>query len=130
MKVRIPEGMPEGRIDLVGADGAAWTAYDLQMRPLRPASFADEVRLVNSLEPSTSLVTVLERRDVGVAVAGGTVSAPPSVVIQMQSALGPNLDTVAYSVVAKTEATMPFPISGAQRIPLTVRAGPRESETR
>jgi hypothetical protein len=130
LKVRIPEGMPEGRLDLVGADGAAWTAYDLQMRPLRPASFADEVRLVNSLDPSTSLVAVLERHDVGVAVAGGTVSAPPSVVIQMQSALGPNLDTVAYSVVAKAEATMPFPISGAQRIPLTVRAGSRESETR
>jgi len=130
VKVRIPEGMPEGRIDLVGADGAAWTAYDLQVRPLRPSSFADEVRLVNSLDPSTSLVAVLERRDTGVAVAGGTVSAPPSVVIQMQSALGPNLDTVAYSVVAKAEATMPFPITGAQRIPLTVRAGSRESETR
>jgi hypothetical protein len=130
LKVRIPEGMPEGRVDLVGADGAAWTAFDLQMRPLRPASLADEVRLVNSLEPSTSLVAVLERRDVGVAVAGGTVSAPPSVVIQMQTALGPNLDTVAYSVVAKAEVKMLFPISGAQRIPLTVRAGSRESETR
>jgi hypothetical protein len=128
--VRVPEGLPEGRIDLVGADGAAWTAYDLQMRPLRPANFADEVRLVNSLDGATSLVAVLERRDVGVAVAGGTVSAPPSVVIQMQSALGPNLDTVAYSVVAKAVVTMPFPISGAQRIPLTVRAGARESETR
>lgn len=130
VKVRVPEGIPEGRIDLVGADGAAWTAYDLQMRPLRPANFADEVRLVNSLDGATSLVAVLERRDVGVAVAGGTVSAPPSVVIQMQAALGPNLDTVAYSVVAKVEAKMSFPISGAQRIPLTVRAGSRESETR
>lgn len=130
VKVSVPEGMPEGPIDLVGADGAAWTAYDLQMRPLRPASFADEVRLVNSLDEATSLVAVLERRDVGVAVSGGTVSAPPSVVIQMQSALGPNLDTVAYSVVAKAKAKMPFPISGAQRIPLTVRAGSRESETR
>jgi hypothetical protein len=130
LKVRIPEGTPEGRLDLVGADGAAWTAYDLQMRPLRPASFADEVRLVNSIDPSTSLVAVLERRDVGLAIAGGTVSAPPSIVIQMQSVLGPNLDTVAYSVIAKTEATMPFPIFGAQRIPLTVRAGSRESETR
>ncbi len=66
VKVRVPEGMPEGRLDLVGADGAAWTAYDLQMRPLRPASFADEVRLVNSLDGATSLVAVLERRDVGV----------------------------------------------------------------
>jgi len=130
VKVRIPEGMPEGRLDLVGADGAAWTAYDLQMRPLRPASFADEVRLVNSLEPSTTIVVALERRDVGMVVPGGTVSAPPSIVMQMQSALGPNLDTVAYSVFAKTEAAMPFPVSGAQRIPLTVRAGSRESETR
>jgi len=128
--VRVPDGIPEGPLDLVGADGAAWTAYDLRMRPLRPASFDDEVRLVNSLDAATSLVAVLERRDVGVAVAGGTVSAPPSVVIQMQSALGSNLDTVAYGVVAKAEATMPFPVFGAQRIPLTVRAGSRESETR
>lgn len=128
--IRVPEGLPEGRLDLVGADGAAWTAYDLQMRPLRPADFADEVRLVNSLVPSTTIVAVLERRDVGMVVPGGTLSAPPSIVMQMQSALGPNLDTVAYSVVAKTEAEMPFPVSGAQRIPLTVRAGSRESETR
>jgi len=60
---------------------------------------------------------------------GGTISAPPSVVLQLQSALGPNLETVAYSVVAKVEAEMPFPVFGAQRIPLTVRAGTRESET-
>ena len=130
VNVRVPEGMPEGRLDLVGADGAAWTTYDLQMRPLRPASFADEVRLVNSLEPSTTIVAVLERRDVGMAVPGGTVSAPPSIVIQMQSALGPNLETVAYSVFAKVEAEMPFPVSGAQRIPLTVRADSRQLETR
>jgi hypothetical protein len=128
--VRIPDGMSEGRLDLVGADGAAWTVYDLQMRPLRPASFADEVRLVNSLDPSTTIVAVLERRDVGMVVPGGTISAPPSVVLQLQSALGPNLDTVAYSVFARAEAEMPFPVSGAQRIPLIVRAGSRESETR
>jgi hypothetical protein len=128
--VRIPEGMAEGRLDLVGADGAAWTVYDLQMRPLLPASFADEVRLVNSLDPSTTIVTVLERRDSAIVMPGGTISAPPSVVLQMQSALGPNLDTVAYSVFAKAEAEMPFPVSGAQRIQLMVRAGSRESETR
>jgi hypothetical protein len=128
--IRVPEGMPEGRLDLVGADGAAWSAYDLQMRPLEPANFADEIRLVNSLRPSTALVAVLERRDVGMAVPGGTVSAPPSVVMQMQRALGPNLDTVAYTVFAIAEAEMPFPVSGAQRIPLTVRTGTREPETR
>jgi hypothetical protein len=128
--VQIPEEMPEGRLDLVGADGAAWTAYDLQMRPLLPANFSDEVRLVNSVDPSTTIVAVLERRDSAMVMPGGTISAPPSVVLQLRSALGPNLDTVAYSVFAKVEAEMPFPVSGAQRIPLTVRAGSRESETR
>jgi hypothetical protein len=128
--VRIPEEMPEGRLDLVGADGAAWTVYDLQMRPLLPASFSDELRLINSVDPATTIVAVLERRDSGMVMPGGTISAPPSVVLQLQSALGPNLDTVAYSVFAKVEAEMPFPVSGAQRIPLTVRAGTRESETR
>jgi hypothetical protein len=128
--VQIPEEMPEGRLDLVGADGAAWTVYDLQMRPLLPASFSDELRLVNSVDPATTIVAVLERRDSGMVMPGGTISAPPSVVLQLQSALGPNLDTVAYSVFAKVEAEMPFPVSGAQRIPLTVRAESRESETR
>lgn len=130
MTVRIPQEMPEGRLDLVGADGAAWTVYDLQMRPLLPADFSDEVRLVNSVDPSTTIVAVLERRDSGMVMPGGTISAPPSVVLQLQTVLGPNLDTVAYSVFAKVETEMPFPVSGAQRIPLTVRAGSRESERR
>ena len=125
--VHVPETTPEGRIDLVGADGTAWTTYDLRMRPLKPSDFADEVRLVNSIQPSTTLVAVLERRGAGVVVPGGTVSAPPSVVMQMQSALGPNLDTVAYRVFAKAEVEMPFPVSGAQRIPLSVRVENRES---
>jgi hypothetical protein len=128
--VQIPAELPEGRVDLVGADGAAWTVYDLKMRPLQPASFSDEVRLVNSVEPSTTIVVVLERGDSGMVMPGGTISAPPSVVLQLQSALGPNLETVAYGVVAKVEAEMPFPVSGAQRIALTVRAESLRSETR
>jgi len=126
LTIRVPEGTPEGRLDLVGADGAAWTVYDLQMRPLRPASFDDEVRLVNSLQPSTELVVALERRDPGMAVAGGSLSTPPSIVMQLQSALGPNLETTAYTVFAKSETALPFPVSGAQRIPLTVRRGIEE----
>ncbi len=128
VSLRIPESVPAGRLDLVGADGTAWTTYDLQMRPLRPASFADELRLLNSILHSKTMVAVLERKDVGMVVPGGTVSAPPSIVLQMRSALGPNLDTVAYSVFAKSVAEMPFLISGAQRIPLTVRVDSREPE--
>jgi hypothetical protein len=123
LKLKVPEGLSEGRIDLVGADGAAWTAYDLQMRPLAPANFGDEVRLVNSLQSSTTLVAALERQDLGIAVAGGSMSAPPSIVLQLRSALGPNLETVSYAVFSKTEFELPIAVSGAQRIQLTVREG-------
>ena len=122
MNLRVPEGIPDGRVDLVGADGAAWSAYDLQMRPLEPGSFADELRLVNSLEPSTQLVAVLERQDLGAVVAGGSFSAPPSVVLQLRSALGPNLDVITHSVLALSTTEVGFPVSGAQRIALTVRS--------
>jgi hypothetical protein len=120
--LRIPEGVPDGRLDLVGADGAAWTVYDLQMRPFEPSSFADEVRLVNGLVPGNTLVAALERRDLGMVVSGGSLSAPPSLVLQLRSALGPNLETTAYSVFAKTEVEMPYRVTGAQRIPITVRS--------
>ncbi len=62
LTLHIPEGIPDGHLDLVGGDGAAWTAYDFQMRPLEPSTFADEVRLVNSLAPANTLVAVLEAR--------------------------------------------------------------------
>ena len=93
------------------------------MRPLQPATFSDEVRLINSLQPSTTLVAALERQDLGIAVAGGSLSAPPSVVLQLHSALGRNLETVSYAVVATDELRVPMAVSGAQRIQLTVRKG-------
>ncbi len=122
LTLRIPDGIPDGRLDLVGADGAAWTAYDLQMRPFEPSSFADEVRLANSLIPGNTLVAVLERQDLGMVVSGGSLSAPPSLVLQLRSALGPNLETTAYSVFGKAEVEVPYRVSGAQRIPITVRS--------
>jgi hypothetical protein len=128
LTLRVPESVPEGRLDLVGADGAAWTAYDLQMRPLRPASFGDEIRLINRLRPATTLVAVLERGDSGMAVAGGSLSTPPGIVMQLSSVLGPNLETVAYSVVAETTADLSMPVAGAQRVPLTVRSGGNRME--
>jgi hypothetical protein len=121
MTLHVPYGIPDGRVDLVGADGAAWSAYDLQMRPLKPGSFADELRLVNSLEPSTRLVAALERQDLGAAVEGGSFSAPPSVVLQLRSALGPNLDVITHSVLAQATTEVGYPVAGAERIALTVR---------
>jgi hypothetical protein len=122
LTLHIPEGIPDGRIDVVGGDGVAWTAYDQQMRPLEPSTFGDEVRLLNGLVPANTLVVALEARDLGMVVPGGTVSAPPSMVLQLRSVLGPNLQTTAYGVFAKTMADVPFPVTGAQRVPLTVRS--------
>ena len=120
--LHIPDGTPDGRLDLVGADGAAWTVYDLKMRPFETSSFADEVRLVNGLVPGNILVAALERRDLGMVVSGGSLSAPPSLVLQLRSALGPNLETTAYSVFAEAEVEVPYRVTGAQRIPITVRS--------
>jgi hypothetical protein len=116
------------RIDIVVADGASWTAYDLQMRPGVPASFADDVALLGRLVPSTRLVVALEQRDPGVMVRGGTVAAPASVVLALRAGLGPNMATTSYRVVAMHQEEMPHPVLGAQRLTLRVRTDGSEEE--
>jgi len=125
--VRVPDGVDEGRLDLVVADGASWTAYDLTMRPPRAASFAHEVAMFDRLVSSRRIVLALERREVGVAMPGGTLSVPPSVAVQMRSGLGSNLETTDYGVVALLLQDMPAAVSGAERIPLTVRLEERDN---
>jgi hypothetical protein len=120
-EIPIPPQLPEGRVDLVVADGASWTVYDLQMRPTLPASFGDELGMFERLVPSSRVVLALERRQTGVSLEGGSVSLPPSLVVQLRSALGPNLKTWEYGVVGRVEEAMPTSVLGAQRIPLTVR---------
>lgn len=121
VEVRVPDGVPEGRLDLVVADGAAWTVYDLQMRPPRSGSFADEAGLFRRLVPSNRLVLAFERHDVGVSMPGGNLALPPSLVVQMRSALGANLQTTEYAIVGRVDEEMPTPVSAAERIRLTVR---------
>jgi hypothetical protein len=122
MVIDVPSGVPEGRLDLVVADGASWSLYDLGMRPYRPGSFGDEITLVNSLLPSTSVVMAFERRQAGVALPGGSLSMPPSLVIQLHGGLGPGLQTTSYAVLERTVESAEMPVSGAERIELQVRA--------
>jgi hypothetical protein len=121
LKIVVPEGTPEGRIDLVAADGASWSLYDLGMRPRRSGSFADEVRLVNSLVSSSTVVLALERQEGGVALDGGTVTMPPGMVVQLQSGLGANLTTTSYAVSARVDEALGMALAGAVRIELQVR---------
>ena len=120
--IRVPPGMPEGRLDLVVADGGSWSLYDYGMRPFRPGSFDDELRLINSFLPSTSVVLVFEHHQTGVALSGGSVSMPPSLVVQLRGGLGSGLQTTSYSVVEKIVHSMGMPVSGAERIELQVSA--------
>jgi hypothetical protein len=122
IELSVPRGTPEGRLDLVVADGAAWTVYDLQMRPSRPASFEHELALFDRLVPSRKVVLALEIKDVGIAMAGGSLSVPPSVAVQLRSGLGPNLQTTTHSVIRRVEEELPTTVSAALRIPLKVRA--------
>jgi hypothetical protein len=122
LSITVPHGTPDGRIDLVVADGASWTLYDLGMRPLVPGSFADELRLIEGLDPSTSVVAAFERRQTGVSLTGGSVAMPPSLMIQLQSGVGQGVDTTSYSVISRTEKEIGMPVAGAERIELQVRA--------
>ncbi len=128
LTLQVPPGVPDGRLDVVGADGAAWTAYELRMRPRRSASFGDELALLAGLVPASTLVAALERPDSGVALPGGSLSTPPGIALQLASALGPNLETTSYSVVAEAREAVGVPVAGAQRVTLTVRAGDRGLE--
>jgi len=120
-EVVVPADSPRGGLDLVVADGASWTQYDLKMRPQSPATEADEIRLIDRLVPSSRLVLALERADPGVALPGGPLSTPPSVQLAMRAGLSTNLSAVSHRVVAETVEKMPFAVLGAARIPLRVR---------
>jgi hypothetical protein len=125
VRVRVPPEVDAGRLDLVVADGAAWSAYDLAMRPLRTGSFEDELRLVERLTSSTHLVVALEQAGSGAALRGGTVAAPAGVVALLQSGLGSNLSATSYRVLARQDEVLPYPLVGAQRIVLAVRPDDR-----
>jgi hypothetical protein len=125
VEITIPKSVPEGRLDLVVADGTSWTSYDFQMRPPLTGSFANEIKLFDRLLPSNHIVLALERRQVGVAVPGGPVMVPPSLVVQMRSALGNNLETIEYGVIERVTEEMPSRVLGAERLNLTVRVEDR-----
>jgi hypothetical protein len=119
--VKVPSETAEGRLDLVVADGASWTAYDLGARPLVPASFADELRLLHRLEPARRIVAALERPGASVVLPGGTVATPPGLVASLRSGLGQGLRTASFRVVERNHVDIDGPVLGAVRMRLEVR---------
>lgn len=121
MEVEVPVEVSEGRLDLVVADGASWTVYDLQARPTRARSFGDEVRTLNRLRSSRELVAALEVPGEGLVLSGGTVAAPAGMVPTLRSGLGSELQTAKYRVAALTAMDAGGPVAAAVRLRLVVK---------
>jgi hypothetical protein len=121
LELTVPQSLPEGTVDLVVADGASWTAYDLTRRPSVSASFEDDVTLLDRLVPSDTIVAVLERAGAGVVLPGGSVRAPAGVAATLQSGLGNALTLTAHQVEREVRLETDGPVTGAARIRLTVR---------
>jgi hypothetical protein len=120
VEVKVPTEVNEGRLDLIVASGTSWTDYDLKMRPFRPMSFSDEIRLVDKLMPATRLVVALETKDPGVSLQGGNVPVPVGVQAALAAGLGPDVEGSGYRVLERTELDLNVPMVGAKRIPLQV----------
>ncbi len=121
MEIEIPKELAEGRLDLVVADGASWTLYDLRARPTRAGAFEDEIRLLGRLRSSRELVAALEVPGGSLVLSGGTVAAPVGVVATLSSGLGPAFQTAKYRVVSETTVDAGGPVAAAVRLRLVVK---------
>jgi hypothetical protein len=124
--IQVPKAVLPGRLDLVVADGASWSEYRLHAEGVEPANFADELAQVAELESSTTLVVALEARERGVAVPGASQPGlPPSWVMTLATGLGTRaLDRLATNVLAAEHLPGVVPITGSERLSLTVRQLP------
>jgi hypothetical protein len=121
--VEVPAGLGEGPLDLIVADGASWAEYRQRTEGAAPVDFDGQLAQLALFEPSSNLVAALEVRDGGVATAGNAQpGVPPSWSATLAIGLGKgNVRRLATAVVATTRTPLPFPATGAFRVPLTVR---------
>lgn len=124
VSLNVPATVAEGKLDLIVADGAAWSDYRIKAEGIDPASFSDQLAQVASLESSKTLVAVLEDRLAGTALPGASQPGlPPSWAATIGTGMGRNggLKRLSTAAVAIVRRETPYPLTGAFRIPLTVR---------
>ncbi len=124
LTVKVPERVREGRLDLIVADGAAWSEYLLKAEGIVPATFDGQLDQLRMLRSSAGLVVALETREGGLAYPGASQPAlPPSWAATLATGLGTSAVTrLRTAVVAAVHEASAVPLTGAFRIPLTVRA--------
>ncbi len=130
LAVAVPRDQPVGAVDLIVADGSAWSEYRLRAEGLAAASFADEVEQLAMLESASTLVAALESKERGIARPGVSQPAlPPSWSATLATGLGVRGVTRLSTVtVATARWNAPYPLVGAFRIPLTVLPQPLEAQ--
>jgi hypothetical protein len=130
LSLTVPRDQPAGKVDLVVADGAAWSEYRLHAEGLVPASFRDEVDQLRMLESASTLVAALEAKDPGLARPGVSQPAlPPSWSATLTSGLGVRgVKRLSTATIDTTRWQAPYPLVGAFRIPLTVLPQPLEAQ--
>ena len=121
----VPPTAEPGPLDLIVADGAAWSEYRLRTEGLAPASFADEVEHLRLLDSAATLVLALEARRGGVARPGASQPGlPPSWSATLALGLGAKgVGRLSTATVGKTRWEAPYPLTGAFRVPLKVVPG-------
>ncbi|HPC81906.1 MAG TPA: SpoIVB peptidase S55 domain-containing protein [Thermoanaerobaculaceae bacterium] len=121
--VAVPEVLASEEVDLVVADGAAWTEYLLRSRPANPSTFAQQLASLRRFEPSTTLVAALESREGSLSLPGGELGAvPPSWAWTVGSGLGKAVTRLPTSILSVTRWAAPYPLEGAARVTLRVRS--------
>ena len=122
LAVRVPADTPPGRLDLVVADGAAWTDYQLRANAINPTSFAQQLAQVALIDTASTLVAALEAFEPGIAAPGASMPGlPPSWAATLATGLSPSQATrLRTAAVAVARWQAPYPLAGALRIPLAV----------
>ncbi len=122
--IDVPRDALPGGLDLLVADGAAFSDYRLRATGVNPTDFSGLLAQVGLLEASTTLVLALEAQDGGLAVPGSSQPAlPPSWAATLASGLGPRaVQRLKTAFLATVRWPAAYPLEGAFRIPLTVRA--------
>jgi len=121
--VTVPPDLAPGPIDLIVADGAAWSEYRLHAEGITPADFGDQLRELAMLESSTTLVAALESHEHGVALPGASQpDLPPSWAATLATGIGGRgITRLTAAIVACSRQKSDLPLEGAFRIPLLVQ---------
>lgn len=123
LSIEVPRHTLPGDLDLLVADGAAFSDYRVKTEQISPTGFSGQLAQAAMLESGATLVLALESREGGVAYPGASQPAlPPSWSATLSTGLGRrNLQRLKTSIEATTRWEAPYPLEGAFRIPLSVR---------